>query len=410
MRRDKELLGANRELDKKLKEIQRSEAAMMKAFSDLKEGKRALEIEKNRTSAMIENLVDPIIVINSDNRIELLNQTAREVFSFVDNYQTVAIKPDENYSMDNFRMVIKNEYKVDKGEGAEGEEPFEELSINVGGQETNYKVVTAKVIDADNEQLGIMKLFYNLTREKMLDKLKSEFISIAAHQLRTPLSAIKWVIKMVLDGDAGPLTEDQKQLLQKGFKSNERIITLVNDMLNVSRIEEGRFGYAIQKDDLAKVLDGVLDALAEVIQKKEIRLTVEKEPGFPSLYIDAKKMQLVVQNLIENAIKYTPEHGKIRIELKKEGEFAKMSVQDNGIGIPAADQKKLFSKFYRADNAIRLQTEGSGLGLFITRNIVKRHGGDLSFESEEGIGSKFTIILPIDFRPQSDSASNEAYG
>jgi signal transduction histidine kinase len=174
-------------------------------------------------------------------------------------------------------------------------------------------------------------------------------------------------------------------------------------MLNVSRIEEGRFGYAMQTDDLTKVLDTVIESIGELIEKKAIKLTVNKTPDFPLLHIDAKKMQLVIQNLVENAMKYTPEHGKITVEMKKDGKFARISVQDNGIGIPAADQVKLFSKFYRAENAIRLQTEGSGLGLFIVHNIVKRHGGDITFESEEGIGTKFTVSLPIDFDGQEES-------
>ncbi len=390
-------------MDKKVTELQRSEAAMLKAFSDLKEGQKALEAERNRTSAIIENIIDPIIVINKENRIELLNHSARVILSFNQDYDKAEIDPMDNYSMSNFKLIIGNEYKI-KEIKQEGVETYEELSIDVAGQETTYRVATAKVIDKNREELGTMKIFYNLTREKMLDKLKSEFISIAAHQLRTPLSAIKWVIKMVLDGDAGPLTEDQQQLLKKGYNSNERIIVLVNDMLNVSRIEEGRFGYAMQTDDLTKVLDTILDSIGELITKKGIKLTVERDPAFPLLHIDAKKMQLVLQNLIENAIKYTPEHGKIKIELRKEGKFAKVSVQDNGIGIPAADQVKLFSKFYRAENAIRLQTEGSGLGLFIVYNIVKRHGGDIGFESEEGIGSKFTVSLPIDFDGKDETA------
>ncbi len=403
VKRDRELINANRELDKKVKELKRSEMAMLKAFSDLKEGKRALESEKNRTSAIIENIIDPIIVLNNKNKIELLNQSARTVFNFNEGYAKVEIDSKNNFSMKNFKSIIGSDYKVFIIPEQENGDKNEELVIEIGGQETTYRVVTAKVIDKNKKHLGIMKIFYNLTREKILDKLKSEFISIAAHQLRTPLSAIKWVIKMILDGDAGELTEDQEQLLKKGYKSNERIIVLVNDMLNVSRIEEGRFGYNIQKDDLTKVLDNILESLVELINKKSIKLTVSKEPDFPLLNIDAKKMTLVLQNLIENAIKYSPEHGKISIKMRKDEKFVKVIIKDNGIGIPEADKKKLFSKFYRAENALRLQTEGSGLGLFIVKNIVKKHGGDINFESEEGVGTKFIITLPIEFKSSEEN-------
>ncbi len=399
VKRDRELLEANNEMDKKVKELQLSEAAMMKAFSDLKEGKIALEVEKNRTSSIIENIIDPIIVINNDNKIELLNKSARSVFRFSDEFAVTKIDPKDNYSMNNFKSVIANDYQVNQANDRKGTNANEELVVDIGSQGITYKVVTAKVIDVHKETIGVMKIFYDLTREKMLDKLKSEFITIAAHQLRTPLSAIKWVIKMVLDGDAGPLSQEQEQLLNKGYKSNERIITLVNDMLNVSRIEEGRFGYKMQKEDITKALDGILEALSSIVSNKGIKLTLSKEADFPLLNIDVKKITLVLQNLIENAIKYTPERGRINIKMRKDEQYVQIVIEDNGIGIPAADKEKLFSKFYRGENALRLQTEGSGLGLFIVRNIVKEHGGDITFESEEGVGTTFTITLPIDFTP-----------
>lgn len=402
VKRDRELLHANEELDKKVKELQQSEVAMLKAFSDLKDGKVALELEKNKTSAIVENIIDPIIVVNNDDKIELLNQSARDVLNFNENYNKKKIDTKNNFSMKNFQSITETDYEVSTIPEEEGGKDEEELVIEIEGQEITYKVITAKVIDVNRENLGTMKIFYNLTREKMLDKLKSEFITIAAHQLRTPLSAIKWVIKMVLDGDAGALNTEQASLLKKGYKSNERIIALVNDMLNVSRIEEGRFGYKMLKGDLSKIVDSILEDLSGNLEKKSIKLTFDKDSDFPLLNFDAKKMTLVMQNLIENAIKYSPEHGKINIKMRRDGKFVKVVIKDNGIGIPEADKGKLFSKFYRAENALRLQTEGSGLGLFIVKNIVKKHGGDISVESEEGVGSKFIITLPIEFKLVED--------
>jgi len=404
VKRDRELVNANDELDKKVKELQHSEVAMMKAFRDLQENKKALENEKNRTNAIIENIIDPVIVINKNNELELLNQSARVVFNFTEDDFGKKVDEKDSYSMENFRDITSTEFKVKHIKDESTEKEIEEVVIEIAGQETTYKVVTAKVIDKEGAALGTMKIFYNLTREKMLDKLKSEFISIAAHQLRTPLSAIKWVIKMVLDEDAGSLNDDQKQLLAKGYKSNERIITLVNDMLNVSRIEEGRFGYNIKKDNLLDVFDIVYESLEKLIENKFIKLTINKAENFPLLNIDAKNMTLVMQNLFENAIKYTPEHGKIKIDFEVEGQFVKFKIKDNGIGIPKADQVKLFSKFYRAENALRLQTEGSGLGLFIVKNIIKTHGGDITFNSEEGMGTEFIITLPIDYVPKIETS------
>jgi signal transduction histidine kinase len=271
----------------------------------------------------------------------------------------------------------------------------EEVTINHGGQELTYKVLTAKVIDHKGQYLGVMKIFYNLTREKIIDKLKSEFISIAAHQLRTPLSAIKWVIKMILDGDVGKLNLEQEKLLFKGYQSNERIINLVNDMLNVSRIEDGRFGYSFNRDDFIEVLEAVIDGQATIMERKKIKFTLTKPKKMPLIYMDKQKIELALQNLLENAVKYTPEYGKIELAVEVGDSLVKMIIKDNGVGIPDKEQGKLFSKFFRAENVVRMQTEGSGLGLFITKNIIKKHGGEITFTSKEGKGTQFVFTLPI---------------
>ena len=270
------------------------------------------------------------------------------------------------------------------------------MVIDFLGQELSYKVITAEVVDNQNQSLGIMKIFYNLTREKMIDKLKSDFISIAAHQLRTPLSAIKWVLKMILDGDSGKLNKEQEKLLFKGYRSNERIINLVNDMLNVSRIEEGRFGYSFGRENFEEALKIVVDSLDNQVKERNLSLEIKKTKNIPLVYMDKQKMILVLQNIIENSVKYTPENGKIEIILEVGKRFLNVSIKDNGVGIPEKDISKLFTKFFRAENVIRMQTEGSGLGLFMVKNIIEKHGGDISVKSKEGEGTEMNFTLPFD--------------
>ena len=238
-----------------------------------------------------------------------------------------------------------------------------------------------------------MKIFNDLTREKMIDKMKSEFISIAAHQLRTPLSAIKWIIKMVLDGDAGELNKEQHDLLQKGYQSNERIIGLVNDLLNVSRIEEGRFGYNFDYGDFNEVITVIVESCEKLIAKNHQKFEVIKPTVLPKVYMDKERISLVLQNLVENAIKYTPEYGSIELKVTVDEGHLKISVRDNGVGIPKEDTDKIFTKFFRASNVIRMETEGTGLGLFIAKNIVEKHGGIIEMESEEGKGTMFTFTV-----------------
>ncbi len=396
VKRDLALTAINKELDKKIDELEKSEKAMIAAFTDLKAARKKAEEESNKTAAIISNFLDPIIVLDKEGCLALINPAAKDVFGLIDSDLGKKILSENNFSMDNFRAIVKKDYKLKTGRELKSENPGEEeLIITYGEQELTYKVITAKVVDRNGQHLGTMKIFYNLTREKMLDRMKSEFISIAAHQLRTPLSAIKWVTKMVLDGDCGPLNEEQKKLLYRGYVSNERIIELVNDMLNVSRIEEGRFGYTFGQSDFREVLDIVLDSLENRIKEKKIKFVLDKPKKLPKVYMDKQKMALVLQNILENAVKYTPEYGTIKVGVEVGRAFLQVKVTDNGVGIPQKDQEKIFSKFFRAANVMRMQTEGSGLGLFIVKNIVNRHGGDITFTSKEGRGTEFVFTLPL---------------
>ncbi len=395
VRRDHELTDINKKLELKMKDLKRSEKSMLKAFADLKKERRKTESERRKTMAIVSNLVDPIIVLDNNNKIELFNYSAKNLLGFDDDSLIESVSDKNNYSMENFKDIIDIDYIVKPIEDPDSKYFAEEITVNINEQEHTYKAITAPVLDDSGKSIGNMKIFYDLTREKILDKLKSEFISIAAHQLRTPLAAIKWVIKMVMDGDAGKVNEEQFGLLEKGYKSNERIIELVNDMLNVSRIEEGRFGYSFSSGDIIKELDTVIDTLDSRINEKKIKLEVDKPDKLSLVYMDPKKIILVLQNLIENAVKYTPDMGKIEIKIEEKGKFIKFHVKDNGVGIPKADQEKLFSKFFRAANVIRMQTEGSGLGLFMVKNIIKKHNGEIIFSSEEGVGTEFVFTLPI---------------
>ena len=240
-----------------------------------------------------------------------------------------------------------------------------------------------------------MKIFYDTTREKAIDKMKSDFISIAAHQLRTPLSAIKWVIRMILDGDAGKLNKEQQELLDKGYLSNERIIRLVNDLLNVSRIEEGKFGFNFKKEDFLEVLAIAISNIESLATKNHQELIVKKPSKLPKIFLDKERMIMVLQNLLSNAIKYTPEYGKIKVIVKVDKQNLNVKINDQGVGIPAEDQPKLFSKFFRAANVVKLETEGTGLGLFIVKNIIEKHNGQVSLKSEEGKGTEVNFSVPI---------------
>lgn len=229
-----------------------------------------------------------------------------------------------------------------------------------------------------------------------LDERKSEFLSVVAHQLRTPLSGIKWTLNMILGGDLGPLTNEQKTFLMKGYESNQRMISLIEDMLGADRIGSGKLRYRFARVQIMDIIDNVLYDLIQLAKKKDITLTFQdRNMNLPKVYVDSDKMRDVVLNLMENAIKYSPNKGTITIEAKEDNGFIKVSIKDQGIGIPKEQQKNIFSRFFRASNAIKVQTDGSGLGLFIVKGIIEKHGGQIWFESEEGKGSTFYFTVKI---------------
>lgn len=229
-----------------------------------------------------------------------------------------------------------------------------------------------------------------------LDTIKSEFVSIVAHQLRTPLSAIKWTLKMLIDGDLGMLNQEQADFLSKGYESNEHLIRLINDMLNVSRIDAGKFQYFFYMTHIEDIVDEAIKYARDIARRKNIEITFKKSSAeLPLIYIDPEKIRLSLQNIFDNAIKYTPQGGKIEVIVKKTQNVIEISIKDSGIGIPKDQQKNIFTKFFRGTNALKMQTEGSGLGLFLAKNIIEKHGGKIWFQSVENKGTTFFISVPI---------------
>ena len=257
----------------------------------------------------------------------------------------------------------------------------------------------------------VQDLKESFERQKLVSQMKSEFISLAAHQLRTPLSAVKWTIRMLLDGDMGALETKQKEFLEKGYATNEKMIRLINDLLDVARIEEGRFGYSFDLADISELIEKTIEEQSLVAQKRNIRVVFRKPvKPFPKIKIDASKVMLAIENLLENSINYTFPGGLIEVGFGPgKDNFIEVVIKDTGVGIPKEQFPRLFGKFFRGENVMRMQTEGSGLGLFIVKNIVKRHGGEIWIESEEGIGTTVHFTLPLEEKliPEKEEAFEE---
>ncbi len=375
----------NNQLPTKAKEAQETAQALLNILEDSEKARQALLEEEELTRTIIDNFVDGLIILNSQGIIQEVNQRIEKDFQVKeDNLQGQPLEILKKYPLispvisivggsDRLRSVRKKEFSPQKG-----------ITIEV----------STVVLKSRGQCLGYLLVFHDVSREKNIQKMKTDFVSIAAHQLRTPLSAIKWSIKMILDGEAGKITASQKKWLDKTYQSNERLIALVNDLLNVSHIEEGKFLYELQKSDLKEIVKTALDENEEAIKHKELKISFKKElESFP-VFVDQEKIRLAIQNLVNNAIHYTPPKGKIDLSLRSEdGQFF-LSIKDSGIGISKNDQKKVFERFFRGRNAIKMRTSGTGLGLFITKNIIEAHQGKIWFESQLGKGTTFFLTLP----------------
>ncbi len=228
-----------------------------------------------------------------------------------------------------------------------------------------------------------------------LDEAKDEFVSMASHQLRTPLTSVKGYIDMVLQGDVGEINAMQRQLLGEAFNSSERMVHLINDFLNVSRLQTGKFIIEKVPTDMQRLVNEEVEALAVNARQRDMKFVTKFDKKIPQLLLDESKIRQVVMNFLDNSLYYSRENTKIAVGLKVVNDMLEMTVHDTGIGVPEKEQAHLFTKFFRATNARKQRPDGTGVGLFLAKKVIAAHGGQIIFESKEGEGSTFGFRLPI---------------
>lgn len=238
------------------------------------------------------------------------------------------------------------------------------------------------------------------------NRMKSEFVSVVSHQLRSPLSNIKWALEFLMSGRAGVVEQPQVGYFEILRENSSRMLNLVNDLLQVSRLDQGTLSFEKKPFSFSDMLEGVLHEFDAVMKASNIAVSVEGEKNSPQVMGDPFRVRQVVANLLDNAIRYSakpaspvPQDGRaksfIAIRCFPQGKRLRVEVQDNGVGIKAEDQPYIFQKFFRSSNALRHETQGSGLGLYITKSIIERAGGEIGFQSEEHKGSTFWFTIPI---------------
>ena len=359
--------------------------------------------EESRLNAILSSMAEGLIAIDNSRKVILMNQAAG-IF--------LRTAPQEAVGRDIRDILL---FSREDKELAYEEVPIERamterniISINLldnlsvrakNGQLFPVAMMVAPLLTS-GEASGAIILFRDITKEREIDQAKTELVSLASHQLRTPLSAINWYAEMLIGQEVGALTDKQREYLQKLAEANHRMIELVNSLLNVSRIDLGTFAVEPTPIDFASIGRSVLSELESQVQAKHLELTVNHDPNLPSISADPKLVRIVFQNLLSNAVKYTPPGGKITLSLSLVPPNLLITVADTGYGIPVAQQSKIFTKLFRADNIRDKEAEGTGLGLYIVKSIIEVSGGQIEFDSLEGKGTTFRVTMPLSGMPK----------
>lgn len=340
--------------------------------------------EKDRQEAILSNLSDGLIYISNQGKIDMINPKAEKMLGV--SASKIVGRNIDDVSLDKldiFLTIIKSNVLMQ-----------EYNSANL--KDTYLRVFSVEVKSKEGKLIGTIKVLHDISREKYIDKMKTEFITIASHQLRTPLSAIKGGLSLFLSGDYGKVTREQEITIKQSYEYTERLIKIVNDMLNANSAEEGKFAYGYEKVSIKDFVERNTGRYVEEAKAKKINITFNFEENLPLVEIDQNKFKLVLNTLVENALIYNNAGGSVGVNFDNSDGKLLMSVADTGIGIPKEIEEKIFTKFFRAENALHFYTEGNGLDLYVAKNIVENHQGDIWFESQPGKGTTFYVKIPFE--------------
>jgi len=351
--------------------------------------------EKDRAEAILFNVGEGVFAVNLSGEIIIFNKIAEKLVG-IERNQIIGQKYDQ------VLQFVKNTTKENYGkfidkvllEGQSISLPDDIILITGSRAEIPVAVNSSPIKNSKGVITGAIIIFRDISREKEIEEIRNDLISIASHQLRTPLSEIKGLISLLEDGVAGKINQRQKEYLELLSIANERMIHLVNDLLNISRIEQGRLQLNFQPVSLEELTKETIKNFELKVAEKSQTLTLKLDPALPQVLADYEKTKEIISNLIDNALKYTPEKGKILIRVTANTVGVWFLVKDTGVGIPKDKHKELFKKFSRIENPLSRITSGTGLGLYAVKQLVERQKGKVWFESEEGKGSTFGFVLP----------------
>ncbi|MEP7103267.1 MAG: ATP-binding protein [Candidatus Dojkabacteria bacterium] len=373
--------------------------AMINIVDDLEEAKTKIEKEKIQAEAMLASIGDGVVVTDSESRVILINKSAERMLHCKSS-DVVGKKNIEVWDIETKegQAILPNEHPIQLVLSS-----TKNIIINcvynfIRKDQTKFPVaLTVTPVIIDGKILGAIDVFRDITKESEIDKMKTEFVSIASHQLRTPLGITKWYLEALQEQDyiknAPKTTCDYLEIISK---NNKRVISLVGDLLSISRIDQGRIKNYPKPTNIVDLIQEIYNEMSVPALKKKIEFNLEiKNKNLPSINIDPKRLYEVIENLVTNALEYTPSKGYVTISVDRAKDMILVSVKDNGIGISEKDQSKLFTKFFRTDKSIISNPQGSGLGLYLVKSYVENWRGNVEVKSKLGKGSKFSFTLPI---------------
>jgi signal transduction histidine kinase len=334
---------------------------------------------------IFNNLSEGLAILDDNGKILWFNNFFKNLFQIKEDFENKNLKDFISYNsyLKYLYYVFGDEIKVVSKK---------DLSIS----ENFFLEFSSFYLQPQNGNIYYLIKVKDVSKEKSLEKMKSDFISISAHQLRTPSGAIKWVFESLLAGRGGELNEEQKNIVQEGYVATKRLISLVNDLLDTVKIEGESYFYKFNFYNFEEIFQKALEPYRNLIEEKNIKFNFQF-PAYRTLKVrvDADKIIMVIQNLLDNALKYTPPKGIVSIAVDIIENELIFAIQDSGPGILESEKDSIFKKFFRGSNILKLETEGNGLGLFVAKKIIEAHKGRIWFESKEGEGSTFYFTLPL---------------
>lgn len=375
---------------------QKAVFAIVRDISERKKAERLVSEIKNRDEAILYSIGDAVFATDKDGKILLFNKMAEEMtgisskIAIGSHYSQIIIfikESDGKPSNDFILEAVKNNTITKMRNHS--------LLLRKDGSRIPVADSAAPIKNIEGDIIGCVVVFHDVTKERQIDKVKTEFVSLASHQLRNPLSTINWYSEMLLSEKIGKLTQIQREHVQEVYRASQRMVSLVDDLLTVSRLELGTLVLELKLVNIVEIVETCLKELNPEILKKKLVVKQKYDQGVFLIKADPKLLSIIFQNFLSNSVKYTQSGGNISLTIAKEKDRLQIEISDTGIGIPKNHQKEIFTKFFRADNAKKIYTDGTGLGLYIVKEIIDQTGGKIWFESQEGKGTSFYITFPL---------------